>query len=224
VVLTGVDTYFLNVYNYMDASKHYLGKLCPYDHEFQSTGQSMRYTSVGSCVVCCKTRYRFTKKPCKKVEARCLNCKRLFKKPLYEFKRSVNHFCCQSCSASWNNVNKKYGIRRSKLERYIEDTLRENYPLLEIKFNHKDVIGSELDIYFPTLRLGIELNGIFHYEPIYGNDKLGKIQLNDRQKLIQCYNKGIELVIIDTTTKGKRKYYNIINKILKYRLSGPTRI
>lgn len=78
-----------------------------------------------------------------------------------------------------------------------------------------------MDFYFPTLRLAIELNGIFHYEPIYGEDKLEKIQSNDSQKAIRCNEKGIELCIIDSSTckylnnSAKDKYWHIVRTIIE---------
>ena len=38
-----------------------------------------------------------------------------------------------------------------------------------------EAINSELDVYVPSLNLAFELNGIFHYEPIYGEKKLNQI-------------------------------------------------
>jgi len=70
------------------------------------------------------------------------------------------------------------------------------------------------------LDFAIELNGIFHYEPIFGTEKLGKIQNNDNRKMIACYEKGIELAVIDTSSvthmskKSKIKYWNIVKDIL----------
>ena len=88
-------------------------------------------------------------------------------------------------------------------------------------FNNKEVIGSELDFYFPTLKLAVELNGILHYEPIYGTDKLEHIQSNDSQKSITCYNFGIEFCLIDSsackhlTQANKDKYWDILDNLLK---------
>ena len=62
---------------------------------------------------------------------------------------------------------------------WLEEQLTSLYPKLDIHFNRKDTIGSELDIYIPSLNLAVELNGIFHYEPIFGKDKLSKIKTND---------------------------------------------
>jgi len=152
----------------------------------------------------------------------CTNCTKKISKQLKEFKKSSNHFCSQSCSATYNNKNKTHGTRRSKLEVYLESKLTEFYPDLVIHFNQKDTIGSELDIYFPTLKLAIELNGIFHYEPIYGNKKLDQIQNNDSNKFQRCQELGISLCIIDVSSlsyfkeASARKYLDIICQILSH--------
>lgn len=68
----------------------------------------------------------------------------------------------------------------------------------------KDTINGELDIYIPSLKLAFELNGIFHYEPIYNQLQLEKTQNNDQRKFQACLEKGIELCIIDVS---KQKYF-----------------
>lgn len=129
----------------------------------------------------------------------CSNCNKRFDKRLSEIKKSFNHFCSSSCSAKYNNTHKTYGTRRSKLETWLEYKLQEKYPNLEFHFNRKDAINSELDIYIPSLKLAFELNGIFHYEPIYGEEKLSNIINNDQRKFQACLDKQIELCIIDTS-------------------------
>lgn len=130
------------------------------------------------------------------------------------------NFCCKSCAATYNNTHKTHGTRRSKLESYLEQQLRSEFPNLEIIFNGKDAIGSELDFYFPQLRLAIELNGIFHYEPIYGTDKLERIQANDQQKSLRCAAAGIEFCTIDVsivnnvTNAVKERYWTIVRSLV----------
>lgn len=91
---------------------------------------------------------------------------------------------------------------------------------MEIHFNRKDTIGSELDIYFPSLKIAIELNGIFHYEPIFGDVKLQKIQENDQNKFQMCQKHGIGLCVIDTSgmkymkPKNAQKYLDVIIDII----------
>lgn len=107
-------------------------------------------------------------------------------------------FCSRSCSASFNNKKRDYGYRRSKLEKYIEKEITSNTNT-EVKFNDKSIIGSELDIYIPSKKLAIELNGIFHYEPVFGQQKFESIQRNDAEKKKRCKELDITLIEINTT-------------------------
>jgi len=158
----------------------------------------------------------------KTIQINCTQCKKLFKKQHHRIRK--NNFCSQSCAAIYNNTHKIKGYHRSKLEIYLENELIKLYPFLEIKFNEKEMINSELDIYFPLFKLAIELNGIFHYEPIFGKNRLNQIKNNDQRKFQACLEQGIELCIIDTS---QQKYFkeqtskiyldiikNIINKNL----------
>lgn len=154
----------------------------------------------------------------------CLNCNLEFEKLPNQIKIKPNHFCSHSCSAYYNNKNKTTGTRRSKLEIWLEEQLTQLYPDLVIDFNKKSAIGSELDIYIPSLNLAIELNGIFHYEPIYGINKLDQIQLNDKSKSLACHGAKIDLCIIDTSgqinfkSSTSQKYLDIIINIINERL------
>ena len=155
----------------------------------------------------------------------CLNCGKSFVKQLYQIKKHPNHFCSQSCAATYNNARKTVGCRRSKLEAYLETQLTTLYPKLEIHFNRKDAINSELDIYIPALHLAFELNGIFHYEPIYGTDKLNQIQNNNQNKFARCNEQNISLCIIDTSTQkyfkpsSSARFLNIITNIINDKMS-----
>lgn len=150
----------------------------------------------------------------------CASCSNPVLRNPYERNKTKNVFCNNSCAAKYNNTHKTTGNRRSKLESYLEEQLRIVYPDLQIIANGKEVIESELDLYFPELKFAVELNGIFHYEPIYGQDKLEKIQNNDKQKFIKCYEAGIELMILDTskqkrfTVKSSSEYLDIIKEHL----------
>ncbi len=154
----------------------------------------------------------------------CKQCNKDFKKIPSQIKKFPNHFCSRSCSGTYNNTHKKYGTRRSKLEIWLEDQLTILYPNLLIDFNKKEAISSELDIYIPSLKLAFELNGIFHYEPIYGQDKLDKIQNNDQRKLQACAEREISFCIIDASSFKKfkplkaQKYLDIITNIINKHL------
>ena len=144
----------------------------------------------------------------------CTNCKKEFilSISLQKKSKSGNHFCSKSCAATYNNTHKTKGNRRSKLIKL--------YPNLEFHFNQKEIINSELDIYIPSLKLAFELNGIFHYEPIYGQDKLNQIQNNDNRKFQACIERGVEMCVIDTSnikylkTENANQILNIIVTII----------
>ncbi len=158
------------------------------------------------------------------VKVECKNCSKILFRIPFELKKHPNHFCSRSCSATYNNKNKTHGNRRSKLEQWLEQHLTTLYPNLIIEFNQKSAIGSELDIYIPSLNLAFELNGIFHYEPIYGTNKLDQIQNNDKSKSLACHEAKIDLCIIDTSAQKyvkpstSQKYLDIIINIINERL------
>lgn len=122
--------------------------------------------------------------------------------------KSGNTFCSQSCAAKWNNAHKTKGTRVSKLEVWLSNQLPVLYPDLEFHFNRTDAINGELDIFVPSLKLAFELNGIFHYEPIYGPDKLASIQSNDGRKFQACLERGIELCTVDVSSLKHFKEHN----------------
>lgn len=158
----------------------------------------------------------------RRAECICANCGKKFYKTNKEIlkSKSGNHFCSKSCAVTYNNKHKTFGTRRSKLEIYLENKLSELYPDLEIKYNTKEEINSELDIYIPKYKLAFELNGIFHYEPIFGNDKLSKTQKNDNNKFQLCQKNNISLCVIDTSLfkhfkeQNAEKYLNIVKNII----------
>ncbi len=167
---------------------------------------------------CCNTFFKATKT--KSSQVACEQCGVSFTKLAKELARSKHNFCSKSCAAKYHNAHKTTGTRRSRLEAYIESQLRTDFHGLELICNGKEAIGSELDFYFPQLRLAIELNGIFHYEPIYGPDRLERIQANDQQKFLACAAAGIELCVIDTssvnhiTDSVKVRYYTIVKDLV----------
>lgn len=135
-------------------------------------------------------------------------------------KLSTHNFCSSSCSATFHNRNKAFGCRRSKLEIYIEECIQSELPDIWTVFNDRQALGLELDVYFPALRLALEFNGPLHYEPIYGDDTFHRIVDKDQQKLLQCAEQGIELIIIDVsslsrfTPKAGQKYWNLLKPII----------
>lgn len=152
------------------------------------------------------------------VKAPCSQCGKEVSRMKKEVRKSKSKliFCNLSCSASYNNTHKKVGVVRSKLEIWMENKLESRYPNLIIKYNEKSAIQSELDIYIPSLQIAFELNGIFHYQPIFGEVRLVAIQNMDGVKKIACEKAGIKLHSIDIseqkrfTPSGSLKYLDIV--------------
>jgi hypothetical protein len=154
----------------------------------------------------------------------CRQCGSLILKKLSDIKKSSNHFCNSSCAATYNNTHKTKGTRISKLEVWLSEKLPKLYPDLKFHFNRKDAINSELDVYIPSLELAFELNGIFHYEPIFGQEQLAKIENNDQRKFQACLENGIELCTVDVSKlsyfkdSNAQPYLNIITDIINLKL------
>ncbi len=184
----------------------------------------IKHQSKVFCNRICSKASRFTgeTKPCS-------HCN----KPVYRTKSGSKHkglksnrcFCNQSCAAKYNNIHKTHGTRRAKLEVWLESQLKLIYPNLEIKYSYILPNCCELDIYIPSLALAFELNGIYHYEPIYGQEKLNRTQNNDSRKFKHCHDNNIGLCVIDTskqirfTPPSSQVYLDIILNLIKQNYS-----
>jgi len=173
------------------------------------------------CGESCKQ--QVTRKRYKKI---CLHCKSDF---LGEKENSK--FCSRSCRSLslklHTYAHKKSGLSRSKIEHSIEESLNKDFPHLNIVFNDKNTLGLELDIFIPNLKLAFELNGIFHYKPVYGTETLNKIQNRDKHKTLLCHSLGLKLITIPLgntrfTEKHKQDVYKQIKKIINEN-GGPSR-
>lgn len=175
-------------------------------------GKFLRTSTMEYCSRKCGAKHRENK-----IKFICPQCKKEFQRTPSFIRKSKKSFCSKPCSTFYYNTHKITGYRRSKLEIWLEKELTYLYPTLEIHYNKTNTINSELDIYIPSLKLAFELNGIFHYEPIYSEEKLKKTQNNDNRKFQACLENKIELCIIDVSKINyfKEKTSIPILKIIK---------
>lgn len=96
---------------------------------------------------------------------------------------------------------------RSKSEKEIFESIE----ITEKEHSNRNIIGKELDIYLPTLKLAIEYNGVYWHSEQKGKDKYYHFN-----KTLLCENNGIKLLhIFDFEWKHKKSIINgLINKYL----------
>ncbi len=128
----------------------------------------------------------------------CAVCGNSKSRTVAEIRKSKSglSFCNKSCAATYNNKRKRKS-RRSKCEIALCQLITNKFPQLNVLPNNKTMLdGYEVDIAIPSIKLGIEWNGIVHFKPIYGQTKLNKIQQRDAEKQKLASTKGINLLII----------------------------
>ncbi len=195
-------------------------------NEFTSTKKYLR-RALGITIHPRKPSIKYCSRKCQSigrktgVEVKCEECGKEVYRCLNEIKSSKNSifFCSNECKGINWNKNKDFGFNRSKIEIWVEEELAKKYKF-NIIFNDRDLLGYELDIYIPSLKIAFELNGIFHYEAIFGKDKLKVTKERDLFKINECLKKKVKLSVIDITDiknftpfKGKKYLDYIIKEI-----------
>ena len=162
------------------------------------------------------------------IDIQCSECGKTVSKQKSKIKKNKFSFCSKSCSATFQNKNKTLGAsRKSKAETYLVKLIREDFSNLEIRENVRDVLPSnlEIDIYIPIINLAIEVNGLLHYFPVFGKEKLEDIKNKDRQKEIDSIKVGCHLLVINTSQikywKETKLYLdNEYKKVIKPRIES----
>lgn len=141
----------------------------------------------------------------------------------------------EAMRATANEKIRQAAIDGSKLEKEIQAMLA----AAKIRFEpHKKnlVISSqklEIDLYLPEYLTIIEVDGLSHFEPIWGEEHLEKQQEFDREKDGILLSKGFNIIRIHNTSNSlaiskledlKHKILDILEEILKGNQSSTLRV
>lgn len=114
--------------------------------------------------------------------------------------------------------NKLVKGNRSLAEQLCIDLLRTHFKKLEVLPNDRTAIKRELDIYLPTLRVAIEVDGIFHQRKVFSEEAFEATKRNDLKKDIKCKEVGITLFRI-ALPEDSRTYYDFLKKDIAERIA-----
>jgi hypothetical protein len=136
-------------------------------------------------------------------ELKCSNCDESFFRKYVKPNHNKKRFCSKSCQAiyankTWNRST-RFGMNKSRCETLLRDIILKSFPELEIDENNRSVVtgGLELDLYIPSKRVAIELNGPCHYIPLFGSTELQKTQNKDLLKIKYCQDNQIKLFVVN---------------------------
>jgi hypothetical protein len=113
--------------------------------------------------------------------------------------KTQTFFCNKSHKTQYLHKYQIVHKPRSRAEKHLAELIKTNFPSLDIQENIRTVLSNnlEIDIFIPSLKLCIELNGPVHYFPIWGVEKLQKVQNKDILKQIEINKLGLNLMVID---------------------------
>ena len=150
----------------------------------------------------------------------------------FQSDRKDSKFCGRQCKGKHDiGRNRKISKNRSKAEAYLFNRIRHEFPEIALLANDRAFLegGLEIDIFLPELSLAIEVNGPFHYRPIYGEERLERAQHNDQLKKENLENRSVELLSLDISGPEHKSwkaskihlealFQNIIKPLVKGRL------
>jgi len=144
----------------------------------------------------------------------CSECGKEFSKQPSQMRSSKNNnFCTRHCAVSFNNKHREVSQKRSKIEKWLESRIKNDFPGLVVEYNKNTTIGSELDIYIPSIKLAFEINGPQHYRPIFGEEIFQNTVRNDLLKKEACLKNKITLIEIDVSDLKSMKSFKLIETV-----------
>lgn len=111
---------------------------------------------------------------------------------------------------------RKAGKEGSKLEKFVADKLSTNG--YTVDFHNKNLIPNEkleIDLYIPSLKTIIEIDGPSHFLPIWGEEKLQKQIKADLQKSGRILSRGFAIIRVKAIANASlKKKENLISNIV----------
>lgn len=149
----------------------------------------------------------------KLVTYKCPVCDKEEKVTEYIFHKKK--YCSGTCRNKINNLMLTGST--SKSEKYLLDEIKKEFPDILIKPNNRNVLnGLEIDIYLPTLKIGIEWNGIYHHKDVHKDGSYERIKNSDERKLKLADEKKINLIVINDLTSSPKFMKEKTNEIIEY--------
>lgn len=106
----------------------------------------------------------------------------------------------------------------SKLEKYVCEKLEENG--IKVLFHKKGLIindNLELDLFVPSAKAGVEIDGPSHYFPIWGEEKFKKHIQADQDKNTLLLKSGYSIVRVKNIEKNNSQSFQrkVVTKLLE---------
>lgn len=137
----------------------------------------------------------------------CQQCNQTFLSKECRKTKHGKRFCSKSCRMKYFNIHHHVHskVNTSYPENYLFSLLTAEFPNLDIQKNNRTFLrcGLEIDILIPSIKLAIEINGPVHYKPIFGEDRLLKVQRKDKTKTKELQSRQIDLVVLDVSELSK---------------------
>ena len=202
--------------------KHLKGsgcKLCSHESKILSTKEFIRRAKLihNDLYLYDKTEYTGFNNP---VDIYCKYCSVYFKqKPTLHLQGHGHDKCCNS---------KQYSLKELELFDYLQ-----NYTECIHKYKPSFLKGKEIDIFIPSINLGIEYNGAYWHSIEFDD----KFKTYHEDKYLSCKENGVDLLFlwdfecfeswkeslikyIKDPRKFQISFTNILNKIGKYKTYG----
>lgn len=123
----------------------------------------------------------------------------VFKKTGHRISKNFFTQNTMTCPICW-----KPSLEEERVRALIESHFQKKFKTIHPNWliNPDTNCPMELDMYCKELKIAVEYNGIHHYEPIYGEERLIETQNKDLLKKQMCEQLGVKFITIKCNTKS----------------------